>query len=68
MKLTDKARQDYIEKDGVRCPYCNNTSLEPLGQLTSNSSGGAYQDIHCDNCGRTWTDEYTLTGITTEDD
>jgi transposase-like protein len=66
MKLTDEQRQNYLKQDGVRCPYCNTTDIESLGPAEVSSSG-VFQDIHCNGCGRNWTDEYTLTGITEED-
>ena len=56
--------EHYIANGGCSCPYCGSDKIE--GSDISTNVGNMYQDIYCQNCGRQWTDEYTLTGITEE--
>ena len=43
------------------CPYCHSNDISG-GPLERNDDH-VYQDITCHACGRSWTDEYTLTGL-----
>ncbi len=61
MTLTKKQVQKYCENDTL-CPYCDSDQVEGDGQVLT-ESGHAYQDVQCKGCEKTWTDEYTLTGI-----
>ncbi len=59
--LTDEQVQAYL-KASHKCPYCKSQEIE--GGAFDVEADHVYQDIKCIGCGRTWTDEYTLSGIT----
>jgi len=63
-KLTAEQIKTYLAND-TKCPYCGSESLN--GGERTLALGRASQAMQCDTCGRGWTDEYTLTGITEED-
>jgi len=54
--------QKYIKSGGSKCPVCDSTSITGCGSIELDD--GAWQNVECENCGATWTDIYTLTGIT----
>lgn len=60
--LTKKQERDYIEFP-VRCPNCNSSNIDTISKVELDDNY-AWQDIVCRECGSTWTDTYTLTGIT----
>lgn len=53
--------QDYLKKEGVRCPMCQSDNIEG-GQMNIECNV-ATQEVKCHNCGEEWTDLYTLTNI-----
>lgn len=57
--------QEYVAYDGIRCPFCESNTAETIGSLESNH-GMVFQDCECRDCGKQWTDEYSLTGYSTE--
>ncbi len=61
-KLTEK---QYIENGGIRCPVCGSDEISGTGINTD--AGFVTQDVGCDKCGSTWTDEYELVGMTLDD-
>ncbi len=61
--LTKKQIQAYLQSP-VHCPYCGSQDI--VGRARDYEGNYVYQGIKCQVCGRTWTDEYTLTGITEE--
>jgi len=66
MKLSEEAIQSYVETGGMDCPYCGSNDLE-CGRMDIYSHG-ASQPCSCNQCGKEWTDDYSLTGITEDDD
>jgi transposase-like protein len=57
------ASDEYVKEGGSRCPFCKSGNIE--GTAGFDYAGDMiFQDITCNSCGETWTDEYTLTGIT----
>lgn len=50
---------EYV-KDSGSCPYCRSGEIEG-GHITI-EGGGAWQEVTCTTCGKTWTDSYMLTG------
>jgi transposase-like protein len=64
-KLTEEQRAQYILEGGVSCPFCRESDLH-CGEVTVDG-GYCFQNATCAECGATWTDEYTLTGITYEE-
>lgn len=63
-KLTDKQIIKYL-KAPYSCPYCKSPHIE--GQDRDFEDKHAYNRILCNECGKAWQDEYTLTGIVEED-
>ena len=57
-RLTDK---EYISLQGNRCPHCGQPSVE--GGNVEIDNGHAVQPCTCTECGGTWEDVHTLTGI-----
>ena len=53
--------QKYLESGGSKCPNCDSTSITGCGPVEMDD--GAWQNVECEDCGATWTDTYTLTGI-----
>jgi hypothetical protein len=62
-RLTKKQRREYVDKGGVRCPFCGTENIEARGLKTE--SGAVWQDVTCLDCGEGWQDVYTLTDIDT---
>ena len=53
--------KEYVEKGGLRCPYCNRSDIE--GDLIVETDVGiAWQNMSCIDCNAEWRDEYSLTG------
>ncbi len=63
MTFTEEQVQAYLKSDGQECPFC---SSDQITSFTSPEVQGAkvYQDVECDDCGASWTDEYALSGLT----
>jgi hypothetical protein len=59
--ITTKDREEYVKEGGVNCLNCKDGYLEG-GEVTVDS-GSAWQNIHCIECGASWTDEYILKGV-----
>jgi transposase-like protein len=57
MTMTD---EEYVKLRGVRCPFCKSDQIE--GEHIEVDAGGAFQDVSCLGCDRTWTDYYILVG------
>jgi len=53
--------EQYIQKGGVKCPFCLRDEIEGAG--VEIDAGQASQDITCNLCGASWTDVYVLTNI-----
>ncbi len=51
----------YVCKKGKVCPFCRSTDILTLSDLKIKGIK-VYQDVACDDCGKTWRDVYTLTG------
>jgi hypothetical protein len=57
---------NYLEGGGVHCIYCGDSSI--IGESVEIDAGRAMQCVTCENCDRTWTDIYTLTHVSLDDD
>lgn len=55
--------EKYLKNPNA-CPYCNSENIT-AGHITAEDST-AYRDVKCTACNTTWTEEFTLTGITEE--
>ena len=60
--LTSK---EYADKNGTTCPHCSGNNVETVGSLDA-IAGYIYQDCKCRGCDAIWTDEYKLTGYSTD--
>ena len=59
--LTDEQRAEYIKQGGVKCPFCNDCSLESAPVQID--GGVAWQETSCGACGEEWQDIYKLDRI-----
>jgi len=56
---------DYVAKGGTECPFCRCGGNLHTGELSGpDSNATAYLNVKCLDCGKEWTDVYTLTGAT----
>ena len=62
----DPVVQEYLKEDGNRCPKCKSYDVE--GGHVEMDSGGAWQNIHCSDCGARWIDIYHLVGFELEEE
>ena len=62
--LTSK---EYVDKQGVICPCCQAHSVRGMSELQHDSCY-IWQDCKCDHCNAEWTDEYTLTGYSVDEE
>jgi hypothetical protein len=62
MDLTNEQTQAYFAHGCVRCVYCESNDLTPR-KIHMDFDGSLRQDIHCENCGRTWTDCYQIRSL-----
>jgi transcription elongation factor Elf1 len=56
-----KINQKYLN-DPDECPFCGSIDI-----TASNGDFGyktAFRDVQCNDCGKIWTEEFKLTGIT----
>ena len=62
MKILDHLipyrKKKYIKSGGVRCPYCGSDNIS--GGHMEVDCTGAWQDVHCDDCGKDWQDIYKM--------
>lgn len=58
---TKEQTQTYIKAGGAKCIVCPGTNIE--GGSVEIDAGGASQSVHCTDCGASWVDEYTLSGV-----
>lgn len=57
----------YIKHKGAVCPFCQTLSTEEL-EAPLWKNGKVQRDMHCGECGRVWTEVYTLTDVKYEED
>ena len=58
---------EYAEAGGVCCPVCRSDNIEGISPFET-TAGAATQDCACNQCGAHWTDSYTLTNYTADDE
>ena len=61
MKLTRVMKKKYIANGGSKCPYCQSRNMS--GAKLNTGSTNYWQLITCEECGKEWTDMYTLVDI-----
>jgi len=59
-------RKKYLDHKGLICPYCDSNDLT-CGNAEFDGPY-AFQDVKCNNCGNSWTDSLSLTGVTFENE
>jgi hypothetical protein len=52
---------EYVAKRGGRCPLCASKNICAIEEIQRDSDR-ARCHIECHDCGKLWTDEYTLVG------
>jgi len=57
--------QEYVDKSGLFCPYCESDQIEPMESVQVDGTVGL-QGIMCADCKKTWTDIFRLTGYSTD--
>jgi len=62
MALTKARREKYLKKQGNTCPYCNSKDIRTIGPAMADCNY-LTRDIQCLDCGKMWTDIYTLSDI-----
>ena len=61
MIMEQMTSEEYVRIRGVRCPFCGSGD-GITGEHIEVDAGGAYQDVWCASCGKSWVDEYKLVG------
>ncbi|HUU83970.1 MAG TPA: hypothetical protein VM243_10750 [Phycisphaerae bacterium] len=61
MALTEETKQQYLNANGVNCPFCG--SNQTKGGFVEIDAGHAHQPISCLECDKRWNDVYTLHGL-----
>jgi len=59
------AIKNYMTEEPNKCPYCKSEQIE--GSLPIIEGVKAYQECYCNDCGGSWSDTYTLTGVELHD-
>ena len=59
--LTAAEKAAYVKHRYGSCPYCGKGNIE--GESYDGDGNTIGQDVSCPDCGRAWTDVYTLTDI-----
>lgn len=67
MTFEEVVADEYVQKGYGRCPYPDCKSEDVEGGFISIDLNGAQQTCRCLACGRTWSDFYTLTGVSFDD-
>jgi len=58
-------RQEYLDRRGVRCPFCGSDDLH-TGRYSTGHDGEVSQRVECLSCEAAWVDTYSLVGIRDE--
>ena len=65
MPVLTKEQQEAYNSDPSKCPFCGSTNFD--GQRIQVDGNTAWQDVDCNDCGESWTDIYTFSGISHEE-
>ena len=66
--LNHEEVKQYVRNGGESCPYCNAGSLTIVGSFEEADETTVFRQVKCDCCQKSWTDEFTLSGITEHED
>ena len=67
MNLTDEQIQKYLKHEGLICPVCESKNFAEV-ERPDGDSNILTSSCVCDDCGKRWTDFYTLTDVQLEDE
>jgi C4-type Zn-finger protein len=60
---------EYVAKGGTECPFCRCGGNLHTGEFSGpDGNATAYLNVKCLDCGKEWTDVYTLSSITPLED
>lgn len=59
-------REDYLERVGIRCPYCS--AVDPVGGSMYFDRGIIEQRMGCVECDAVWYDHYKLVDVFPSED
>lgn len=57
-----KTLKEYLDNNANLCPYCDSDEIS--GEEGEFESTVGYRNVSCRDCGRSWTEEFSLTGVT----
>ena len=58
--MAEMTLEEYGKTGGLKCPFCKSENI--TGGAWSADFGAAWQEVHCEACGKDWNDLYALTG------
>lgn len=64
LEVEEPAQKKYLHHGGHICPHCSSKEIEAYGSLNSDDAI-AWQQVSCNTCEATWTDQYKLTAFDT---
>lgn len=59
-QIIDKLLNNYLPAP-YHCPFCGSNNI--AGDSIEIGEGGALQEVHCEDCHKTWTDNYSITSV-----
>ena len=57
----ERTEYEYIQNGGNNCPHCGSSDIS--GGSFEADGTSAWRDVECEECGESWHDIYSLTGI-----
>ena len=57
--------EEYVVSQGNKCPACLSVHVRSAAEMQHDVTT-CWQDCKCDSCDAEWTDEYNLTGYSTD--
>jgi hypothetical protein len=61
IQLTQSQINEYINHGGNKCPFCGAWNIT-AGDSTFEAAE-AWQDVHCEECGKDWVDVFKMVGV-----
>jgi len=61
MTLSEEQRQNYLDKKGCVCPFCESKSV--VASPLEADGMDAWCTVECYHCGEKWEDEYNLVNV-----
>ena len=65
-EFTEKQKEKYISDNGLHCPYCGSANIR-CKRLNQNRDY-ILMGVECEDCGKEWTEFYTLTSVEAVED